>query len=428
MRIKGPGRPAGSRRGDALSTWFALFTVVLVMVWSSFAWADWESLGPEGGEVRHVIQSTLDANTLFGFSDSYSTKVVKSTDGGSTWSPVGTFNNQEYCAVMASNGTIYAGGGHAFMVSTNGGVTWTVNGTSNVYWYGVAVDPTTPTTVYATGYKYNGSAWQLSFMKSTNSGSTWTYTYVGPVNSYGQAIAVSQTNPNVIFVSGYSSGTSTVPVAYRSTDGGASWTDVTPAGTSSEYYSYSVAVSPTDQNLVILGTYYNIYRSTDCGTTWTKVTANQYYNYSIAFSQVDPNYVFAGGYNYVYRSTNAGLTWTTYSSGLPAQYLYTVTPNRTDLTRVYTGTTIGFYRSTTTGTSWTQNNTGLYLGKVYAFGVAPTQPSRVIMQIYGLGIWLTTNNGSSWTHLTTPLSCGDFCGIVFSPSSANTILALEGGG
>jgi len=401
--------------------------VLLILVSSGTVSADWESLGPEGGEVRHVVQSTLDANTLFAFSDSYSTKVVRSTDGGTTWTPIGSFNNQEYCVAMASNGTIYAGGSHAFMYSTNSGVTWTVVSTSNVYWYGVAVDPTTPATVYGSGYKYNGSAWQMCFMKSTNGGSTWTYTYVGAANTYGQAISVSQTNPNVIFISGYG-GASTQPIAYRSTDGGASWADVTPAGTAAEYYSYSVAISPTDQNLVILATYYNLYRSTDCGTTWTKVTNNQYYNYSLVFSPANPNTVFAGGYNYVYRSTDAGVTWTTYSTGLPAQYLYTVTPHRTDVTRIYTGTLVGFYRSTTTGTSWAASNTGLYLGKVYAYGVAPTQPSRVIMQLYGLGIWLTTNNGSTWTHLTTPLSCGDFCGIVFSPSSANTMLALEGGG
>jgi len=412
-----------------LGRFVLLYSLLALALWSTVASASWESLGPEGGEIRHVVQSTSDPNTLYAFSDSYSTKVVRSTDGGSSWATVGSFNNQEYCATVASNGTICAGGGSAFMYSTNGGVSWTSVSASNTYWYGVAVSPADPNTVFGAGYRYDGSAWVLCFMKSTNGGSSWAYTSIGAANTYGQAISVSQTNPSVIFITGYAyTGSTYLPIVYRSTDGGASWTDVTPAASASDYYSYSVAVSPLDQNLVILGTYYNIYRSTDCGATWTKVTNYQYYNYSVVFSQANPSTVFAGGYNYVYRSTDAGLTWASYSSGLPTQYLYTVTPHRTDATKVYTGTPVGFYRSTSSGTSWSVSNTGLYLGKIYAFGIAPTQPSRIIMQVYGMGIWLTNDNGSSWTHLTTPLTCGDFCGIVFSPSSANTILALEGSG
>jgi photosystem II stability/assembly factor-like uncharacterized protein len=424
----GVGRPAEIAEGAALKA-FLVCSLVLLFFGFQTALADWLSLGPEGGEVRHVIQSTLDANTLYGFSDSYATKVVRSTDGGTTWTSIGSFNNQEYSVAMNAAGTIYAGGGSAFFYSTSGGTTWTQVSTSNTYWYGLATHPTVSNTLFGTGYRYNGSTWVLCFMKSTTGGASWTYTDIGAADTYGQAISVSQTDPNVIFITGYAyTGTTDQPIVYRSIDGGSNWTDVTPAAAATDYLSYSIAVSPTDKNLVLLGTYYNMWRSTDCGASWTNVAANQYYNYSLVFSKADPNTVFAGGYNYVYRSTNAGLNWTSYSTGLPAQYLNTVTPHRTDVTKVYTGTTVGFYRSTTTGTSWAASNSGLYLGKVYAFGVAPSQPSKIYMQMYGLGIWLSTNNGSAWTHLVTPLSCGDFCGIVVKTTDPNTVLALEGSG
>jgi photosystem II stability/assembly factor-like uncharacterized protein len=407
---------------------FALVLLILLVPVHQ-ALGDWESLGPEGGEVRHVLQSRTDANTLYGFSDGSPTKVVRSTDGGSSWSMIGSFNNTEYCSAIASNGNIYAGCGHAFATSTNGGVSWTVTSVSNVYFYGLAIHPTTPTTVYAATYRYNGSAWVLAFMKSTNSGSTWSYVNVGPTDSYGQSISVSQANPNLMFLSGYIyTGSTYQPVVYRSTDGGTSWSDVTPAGTTAEYYSYSVAVSPTDQNLVLFATYYNIYRSTDGGTTWTKVTANQYYNYCITFSAADPNLVYSGGYGSIYRSTNAGLTWTSYATGLPSQPFQGLAADWSNATRAFTGCLVGFYRSTTTGSSWLASNTGLLLGKIYAIAVAPTQPARAFIQIYGLGVWLTNNSGTTWTHLTTPLACGDFCGMVVSPTDANTVLALEGGG
>lgn len=403
--------------------------VLLMLIPLRFAQADWESLGPEGGELRNVVQSATDPNTLFGFSDSYSTKVYKSTDGGTSWSQVGSFNNQEYCATAASNGNLYAGCGSAFATSTNGGATWTVSSVTNAYFYGVCAHPTVPTTVFAAGYRYTGSQWVAAFFKSTNSGSTWTITNIGPSQSYGRSIAVSPQNPDIIFLSGYIyTGSTYNPVVYRSTDGGTTWTDVTPSAAAGEYYSYSVAISPVDQNLVLFASYYNVYRSTDCGNTWTKVTNYQYYNYGMRFSTADPNLVYAGGYGSVYRSTNAGQTWTSYSSGLPSQALQSIAADWSNSTRAYTSCATGFYRSTSTGTSWSASNTGLYLGKIYAFAVAPTQPSKVYMQIYGLGVWLTTNNGTSWTHLTTPLSCGDFCGIVVSPADANTVLGLEGAG
>lgn len=403
--------------------------LALLLLWSGIARASWEQIGPEGGDVRHVIQSQSDPNDLWAFSHSGPTIVLRSLDGGSSWAVAGSFDNLEHCAAVSPNGTLYAGGESAFMFSTDMGVSWTSILTGSIYWYGVAVSPDDPDIVFGTGYRSEGSTCIMCFMKSTDGGSSWTCSSVGAPNSYGQAMAVSETDPSVMFISGRCTvGGVSEPAVFRSTDGGGSWTDVTPAAASAEANSYSVAVSPVDGNLVIFGTHFNIYRSTDCGSTWTRVTDFQYYNYSIAFSPADPGTVFAGGYGSAYRSTDAGVTWSSYSSGLPAQHLYSVTPHRTDVTKVYTGTLVGFWRSTSGGTSWSAANTGLYIGSVCAVGVSPTQPSELVMQVHDTGIWLTTDDGSNWTHPATPLTCGDFCSMAFSPAGSSTILALAGSG
>jgi photosystem II stability/assembly factor-like uncharacterized protein len=391
--------------------------------------AEWESLGPEGGEVRHIVQSVSDASTLFGFSNSYPTQVVRSTDGGSTWSNAGTFNNNEYSAAMGSGGRLYAGCGSAFATSDDAGSTWTLTSISNTYFYGIAPHPSVANTVYAAGYRYNGSAWVLCFMSSTNGGSGWSTVDIGAANTYGQSISVSATDPDLMFVSGYAyTGSTYNPIVYRSLDGGGTWVDVTPAASGGEYYSYSVAVSPVDDDLVLFGSYYNMYRSTNGGSSWTRVTSNQYYNYSIAFSAADPAVIYAGGYGSVYRSVNSGLTWSSFATGLPSQPMQSVMAHRTDATTAFCGLPVGFYRSTTSGTSWVASNTGLCLGRILAIETAPSQPSRIYKQIYGLGIWRSMDDGSSWTHLTTPLSCGDFCDIEVKPDDPNTVLCLEGSG
>jgi photosystem II stability/assembly factor-like uncharacterized protein len=410
---------------------FVLACAFLPLALSGIASADWESLGPEGGDVRHVTQSTLDAGTIYGFTDSSPTQVLKSTNGGDTWTKAGTFNNTEYCAAMSPAGTLFVGCGSYVYYSTNGGVSWTASSyIQNTMIYGIAPHPTDPSIVYAACYRYDGTTWVLSSLKSTNGGATWTYTDLNAVQTYATDIAISQTNPNLLFITGYSYDNVSyayAPLIYRSTNAGATWTNVTPAAAATDYYGQSVAVGPTDANLVLFGTLYGMYRSTDGGANWTKVSTYNYF-YQVTFSPANPNYVYAGGYQSFYRSTNAGLTWSTSSTGLAAVAYQCVAPHLTTAASVYTSCTLGFYRSTDTGVSWVCDDDGLVIGRVLAWGIAPSQPSRIYMQMLGLGIWLTTNNGSAWTHLTTPLTCGDFCGLAVKPTDPNYVLALEGSG
>jgi photosystem II stability/assembly factor-like uncharacterized protein len=406
-----------------------LFPAVLVLGLYSVSSADWESVGPEGGEVRHVLQSTQDSNTLFAFTGSGPIQVLKSTNGGDTWTKVGLCNGYDYSAAMGPTGTIYIGSSSYVYYSTNGGVSWTMGGavSNNIFW-GLATHPTDPNILYGVGYRYNSSTWVLCALKSTNGGASWTYQDLNSVMTYATDIDVSKTNPNLVFLTAYEyTGSTYNPLLYRSTDAGTTWTNVTPAAAASDYYGQSVAVSPVDANLVLFGTLYGMYRSTDGGTTWTKVSTSNYF-YGTAFSPANPNYVYAGGSSCFLRSTNAGLTWSSSSTGLPSSTFQAVAPALATATTVYTSCALGFYRSTDAGASWTLDDDGMIIGRILAFGSAPSQPSKMYMQMMGLGVWLTTNNGTSWTHLTTPLACGDFCSIVVRPTDPNYILALEGSG
>lgn len=405
----------------------ALFLSLLAL--AGFASSDWESIGPEGGEVRNVIQSNQDAGTIFAFTDNSPTQVLKSVNCGDTWTKVGTFNGYEYCAAMGPTGTIYAGSGSYVYYSTNGGASWTQSSyIQNAQIYGIAPHPTDPSIVHAAAYRYNGSTWVLCALKSTNGGASWSYTDLNSVQTYATDIAIGTTNPNLLFISGYVyTGSNYIPVLYRSTDGGTTWADATPPGASSDYYGNSVAISPVNANIVLFGTLYGLHRSTDGGSTWTKVSTN-YYFYDISFSLANPNYVYAGYYQTVYRSTDAGQTWASSSTGLAPSYYQYIAPHLTSATTVYASCPVGFYRSTDGGVSWVCDDDGLIIGRIACWGVAPSQPSWIYMQMLGQGVWRTTDNGQNWTHLTTPLTCGDFCGIAVKHTDPMYVLALEGSG
>jgi hypothetical protein len=144
--------------------------------------------------------------------------VLKSTDGGASWNPVGTVDQPgTYIAALAIDptapATIYASTGAAVIKSTNGGATWTksVHG-NDVSCF--AINPSAPATIYA-GTGGNG------VLMSTDSGVNWSP--VSPWELDGSvvdALAIDPSTPATIYAGTLDAG------VFRSTDAGASWTPI----------------------------------------------------------------------------------------------------------------------------------------------------------------------------------------------------------
>ena len=108
--------------------------------------------------------------------------MFKSTDGGGTWGAVNTgLTASVYVAALAIDpvtpSTLYAGtdGGGVFK-STDGGGTWSAVNTGlpdDAVVYALAIDPTTPSTLYAGDVRTGG------VFKSTDGGGTWSAVNTG---------------------------------------------------------------------------------------------------------------------------------------------------------------------------------------------------------------------------------------------------------
>jgi len=123
--------------------------------------------------------------------------------------------------------------------------------------------------------------------------------------------AFAPSNSSIIYAGGYTDDYSK-GVIYMTANTGASWTRLP--------WTYrdvkSVAVDPKDPNIVYAGTSWDgAYRSADGGRTWTKCTGPGG-AYSIIVNKSSPNEVIVGCYSGIYRSTDRGLTWTDISEGL----------------------------------------------------------------------------------------------------------------
>jgi PKD repeat protein len=155
---------------------------------------------------------------------------LKSTNGGTSFAaittgiPFGSGTQNWLCAwhqdPVAAN-TLYAGGRAALYRSTNGGTSWTALGTpigtGNVTDF--VVCPSNNTIIYAIKRGTNAVS------KSTNSGTNWTAISTGlPTSVSPTSITVSNTNPNLVFVT--YSGYGATNKVYKSTNGGSSWTNI----------------------------------------------------------------------------------------------------------------------------------------------------------------------------------------------------------
>lgn len=403
-----------------------LSVFVLIIGFCSLLNAGWEPLGPDGGYLRSIVISPSNENVLYAASYSYPTEFVTSTDAGASWTEAGSYNGYNYCLAIDPSDNLYAGY-YGVWKSTDGGMTWIQSAITNTYVYDLVVHPGNPAIIYGAGRKYISSGnYAMVFIKSTNSGGTWTTTsLVDSGYCYGYAIAVDPSNPNNIYVGGCGYGTSYEPKVFKSTNGGASFTQVFTNTTG--YYVYSIAVHPTNSNIICFGTYTDgIYRSVNGGASWTKVST-LYYNYRMRTSAANPNYFYASAYSSIYRSTDAGATWASTTSGLIGTYFYGLAVSRSSAAVAYTVNRVGCSKTTNGGSTWFASNSGMNFGlPIVDATVAPSAPLTIYTQVEDIGVYKTSDCGSSWTMCPSFSSCGDMCAIAVMYTNPNTVMAIEG--
>src|SRR5207249_4971393 len=141
--------------------------------------------------------------------------VFKSTDGGGSWNAVNTglptypagdhypHTNVEALAIDPQTPTtLYAGTYGGIFKSVNGGGDWSaVNSPAVVL---LVIDPQTPTTLYG-GAEFRG------IFKSTDGGAGWRAVNTGLTNSFVVGLAIDPRTPTTLYASAYGQGRSEEP-------------------------------------------------------------------------------------------------------------------------------------------------------------------------------------------------------------------------
>ncbi|MGD0694191.1 MAG: glycosyl hydrolase [Terriglobia bacterium] len=297
--------------------------------------------------------------------------------------------------------------------------------------------------------------------KSTNGGVDWTPLFdKEPVQSIG-AIAVADSDPNIIFV-----GTGEACIrgdisfgdgVYKSLDAGRTWTNV---GLKDSRHIGKVIVDPRNPDIVFvaaLGHAYGpnaqrgVFRSTDGGKTWEKVLYkdektgaidlefdpnNSHVLYAALWEAFrTPHSLSSGGPGSgLYKSSDGGTTWKRLEgNGLPKGILgrIGIAVSRADSNRVYAQIEVeegGLFRSDDAGEKWTKvNDDHRFRQRAWYFTHIFADPKSVDT-IYELntGLLRSTDGGKNFTLLVAPH--GDHHALWIDPANSQRMINGNDGG
>ncbi|HWG36101.1 MAG TPA: hypothetical protein VN690_00120, partial [Terriglobales bacterium] len=347
----------------------------------------WVNLGPARAG-RSIASTGSAARPLEYFTGATGGGLWKTDDGGFTWRPVTDGQLQSSSvgavAVAASNpDVVYIGMGEkdlrgnimqgdGMYKSSDDGKTWRHIGLDDTQIISkIVVDPANPDVVYvaALGHPSAPNS-ERGVLKSTDGGAHWSKILFRDDKTGAVDLAMDPKNPQILYAAlweawrtswGMSSGGPGSGL-FKSTDGGANWTEITrnsglPSGVIGKI---GIAVSGADSNrLYALVEAHDggVYRSDDAGATWTRVN--------------DENTLRQRAF---------------YFSDIIAD------PQKKDT--VYGGN-VGFYRSTDGGQSWRQ----VRGGDTHALWIDPSNDQRMIVS-NDSGATISVNGGTTWSPET----------------------------
>jgi photosystem II stability/assembly factor-like uncharacterized protein len=303
----------------------------------------WRSIGPavSGGRVATVTGTDLDP-ALF-YAGAAGGGVWKSVNGGIDWRPVfdqaGTQSIGAIAIAPKNASDVWVGTGEAWprndvipgdgiYHSTDAGRTWTnagLKGTSQIA--RVLIDPRDARhiVVAALGDPFRDTT-ERGIFRTTDGGATWEKTlYVGPSVGASDIVRDPQ-NPDVLYAGMWRFRRSSWHLdsggagdgIYRSTDGGATWAQLSgnglPGGTIGRI---ALAIAPSDRKRIyalIESPEGILWRSDDAGATWTKTSSNSliderpFYYSRIVVDPHDENHLFSVSVRLA-ESRTGGKTW-----------------------------------------------------------------------------------------------------------------------
>jgi photosystem II stability/assembly factor-like uncharacterized protein len=335
----------------------------------------WQLIGPGniGGRITDIEMPRNNENIIY--AGCASGGIFASINFGTTWVPI--FDKQPYIAIgdieidPNHDSTIYAGTGEP---NTGGGsITYDGNG------------------IY----------------RSLNAGRTWKNIGLDSIGTIGK-IAVAKTNSSIIYVAAVGNiyQKSTNKGLYKSTNGGATWKKVLYISDSTSVND--VVVSPVDANTLY-------------AASWERV------------SRPDVR-VYGGITSNLWKSTNGGTTWTKLftDDANRGKITMDIPPTNANLLYVSMANKDGTFRALYkyNGTSFTTVSNGVSGATTYTwwFGGIKCHPTNENIVYYSdFDLYRTTNGGTSWQIVAGSSHVDQHAVCISAANNQKVVIGNDGG-
>ncbi|HZF12739.1 MAG TPA: hypothetical protein VFE33_28455 [Thermoanaerobaculia bacterium] len=328
---------------------------------------------------------------------------------------------------------------------------WTPIGPNGGPVYTLAIDPVTPTTLYA---GTNGGVF-----KSVDGGASWTLASRGLGNHLVVALTLDPHQPTHLFA------VTELGLVFRSTDGAATWQTATNAPTGG--ITSLVIDSQNPATLYASSFAARVWRSTDGGKTWQQRSVTSIFGFSLLADPVHSGTLYSAAgtdtASFV-LSTDGGVTWVNRDAGLPRRVdgrgetqialdpevpttLYAAIrtdydqPSHLFVSRdaglhweadgpgglplatgpggaVYAGTA----RSLDHGQTWTTVQAPAVEADEFDLAVSPVSPTLVYANTAS-GLFRSTDGASSWQPLVNGLAATTITALAVRPATPIFVLA-----
>lgn len=285
-----------------------------------------------------------------GARSSYGIGILRSTDGGSSWSQTDlTWTLPQFTAVEKiiinplNTNTLYAATSEGVYKSADAGLHW-VKVSTHLMAMDILMDPDDTSSVYAAHGNLNSTS-DPGLYKSIDAGATWNKLTNGlPSSNFGRtSLALSPTVSFVVYAGIADGNSGSIIGLYKSVDAGASWSlsNSTNYVAGQGWYDNVIAANPhTPESLYCAGL--DIYLSTDNGDTLKRKSdwgagfmgtvpaggpeGQDWYahadHHAIAFDPISTKTIYFGCDGGVFKTTDGGNTFFGCNGGLVTTQFY----------------------------------------------------------------------------------------------------------
>jgi len=372
-----------------------------------------------GGQQITALAVDPTAGTIFAAAEGLGLWMTGSPGG--TWTAINTglptpptsFSANILSAIISSsfpaNSVLLGTQAQGMFITTDAGATWTdFNGTP----------PLTATNIRGfaeTPLHFLAATEEGMFQREIAAGTQWDFLSSGSSARFTDAIVV---EPDGSFDAG-----ATFNGVFRSTDGGATWTEFNDGLAATPIRQ--VVVHPTNANIMhAAGFGGGVWSSTDGGLTWSPGGAlgediDQSLTTAVAISPVTPFTLYMGTQDEgILQSTDGGQTWNFFNDGLPSNPISTIAIDATGATLFAVVSGSGLFKRVPPGT-W--SIAGDAPTTVTDVAISPAASNTLIATTNGDGVFRTTDGGTTWVLINTGLTTDFFLSVAFDPAAPTTV-------